>query len=138
MTEPDTQPAVGSVDRILTAVRSGLRRVSPAEAARIQEAGGLLVDIRPSELRAAEGEVPGALVIDRNVLEWRLDPTGAHRHPEAGPPDRDVVVFCQEGYASSFAVESLLRIGLRRVSDLEGGYEAWLRAGRPVIRASRP
>jgi len=122
----------GAVDAVLAEVRTRLHRVDPEAAAAILRDGGVMVDIRPSELRAAEGEIPGSLVIDRNVLEWRLDPTGAHRHPDAGSPARAVVVFCQEGYASSFAVESLVRLGLERVSDLEGGFAAWRAAGLPV------
>lgn len=125
-------PATGAVDAILADCRSRITRVTPAEAHRIQAAGGLLVDIRSTELRTAHGAVPGAVVIDRNALEWRLDPSGPHRHPDVGPPGRPVVVFCQEGYASSLAVESLCRLGVPEVSDLEGGYDAWKAAGLPV------
>jgi rhodanese-related sulfurtransferase len=122
----------GAIEPILAACRSRITRVSPLAARHIQSAGGLLVDIRPAEQRARFGEVPGALVIERNVLEWRLDPTGPHRHPGAGPPGRPVVVFCQEGFASSLAVDSLRLLGVPEVSDLEGGYEAWRSAGLPV------
>jgi rhodanese-related sulfurtransferase len=128
----ESQQTAVAVDVVLAEVRTRLRRVGPEEAARIQHDGGLLIDIRPIEQRAAEGEIPGSLVIDRNVLEWRLDPTSPHRHPEAGSPDRAAVVFCQEGYASSFAVEALERLGLNRVSDLKGGFAAWKAAGLPV------
>jgi rhodanese-related sulfurtransferase len=125
-------PTQGAVDEVLAACRARITRVRPADARRLQAAGGLLVDIRPIEQRRRFGEVPGALVIDRNVLEWRLDPTGAHRHPEAGPPGRPVVVFCQEGFASSLAADSLRLLGVRAVSDLEGGFGAWAAAGLPV------
>jgi rhodanese-related sulfurtransferase len=127
----------GAIDAVLAEVRTHIARVEPAEAARIQRDGGILVDIRPIEQRAAEGEIPGSLVIDRNVLEWRLDPTGPHRHPALGAADRSVVVFCQEGYASSFATEALVRLGLERVSDLAGGFAAWKSAGLPVSPASQ-
>ena len=127
----------GAIDAVLAEVRTHIARVEPAEAARIQRDGGILVDIRPIEQRAAEGEIPGSLVIDRNVLEWRLDPTGPHRDPGAGSPDRAVVVFCQDGYASSFATEALVRLGLERVSDLAGGFAAWKSAGLPVSPASQ-
>jgi rhodanese-related sulfurtransferase len=122
---------------LLAEVRTRLQRVSPEEAARIQRGGGFLVDIRPIEQRAAEGEIPGSLVIDRNVLEWRLDPTGPHRHPEAGSVERAAVVFCQDGYASSFAAEALGRLGLDGVSDLDGGFAAWKAAGLPVRSIDR-
>ena len=130
------QPTVGAVDGVLTEVRSRILRIGPTDAADIRRQGGLLVDIRPSEQRAAEGEIPGSLIIERNVLEWRLDPTGQYRHPDAGSPERAVVVFCQDGYASSFAVESLVRLGLERVSDLSGGFAAWRSAGLPVRSAT--
>ncbi|MGH9007883.1 MAG: rhodanese-like domain-containing protein [Acidimicrobiales bacterium] len=120
------------VERLLAEVRAGLELIGPAEAAARQAAGALLVDIRPVELRAAEGQIPGAIVVDRNVLEWRLEPDGAHRHPDAGPSGRPVVVFCQEGYASGLAVASLQQLGLTRVSDLDGGFAAWRAAGLPV------
>jgi len=128
----------GAVDAVLAEVRTRIERVGPAEAARIQSHGGLLIDIRPSEQRADEGVIPGALVIDRNVLEWRLDPTGPHRHPDAGPPGRELVVFCQAGYASSFAVEALVRLGVERISDLAGGFAAWRSAGLPVGLIPQP
>jgi rhodanese-related sulfurtransferase len=130
--------ASGAVDPVLAEVRTRIRRVGPEEASRIQSDGGLLIDIRPVEQRKHEDVIPGALVIERNVLEWRLDPFGPHRHPDAGPPGRELVVFCQEGYASSFAVEGLVRIGVALVSDLAGGFAAWKAAGLPVRPDPRP
>ena len=103
--------------------RRGLRRVEPEHLDAEMAAGALVVDIRPSENRVAEGELPGALVVGRNVLEWRLDPTSPDRIPEADP-DRRVILFCNEGYASSLAAETLRRIGLD-ATDLVGGYRAW-------------
>ena len=87
--------------------------------------GGLVVDIRPVELRARDGEMPGAVVIDRNVLEWRLDPTSPHRLPAVTGPDQPIVLFCDEGYASSLAAAALRSLGLTRATDLDGGYQAW-------------
>ena len=84
-----------------------------------------MVDIRPAAQRAAEGELPGALVVERNVLEWRLDPSGSHRLAEVTDGDRPVVVVCSEGYASSLAAESLLDLGYHAAGDLAGGYLAW-------------
>ena len=91
--------------------------------------GGLVVDIRPAAQRVAEGELPGALVVERNVLEWRLDPHGYHRLPEATGFDRPVVVVCSEGYASSLAADSLRQLGYRQAGDLIGGYRAWRAVG---------
>lgn len=95
-------------------------------------AGALLVDIRPAAQRAEEGQVPGALVIERNVLEWRLDPASDARLPEAGSYDLRVIVMCSEGYASSLAAASLQDLGLSAATDLAGGFRAWARAGLPV------
>src|SRR5687768_12807235 len=96
--------------------------------------GALLVDTRSAEQRRRDGEVPGAVPVDRNVLEWRLDPRGAHRITEAGDPNRVVIVMCDEGYASSLAAATLQDIGVRRATDLIGGFQAWRAAGLPVIR----
>jgi rhodanese-related sulfurtransferase len=114
-----------AVDRLLEDARRDLDRVEPEQLAAEVAAGALVVDIRPSEARVPEGELPGALVVDRNVLEWRLDPTAEDRLPEADDPDRRVILVCNEGYASSLAAETLRRMGLSRATDLVGGYRAW-------------
>ncbi len=90
--------------------------------------GGLVVDIRPDDLRDRDGALPGALVVGRNVLEWRLDPDGEWRLPEVTGPDQTVVLVCDEGYASSLAAATLREVGMRRATDLDGGYQAWRRA----------
>jgi rhodanese-related sulfurtransferase len=87
--------------------------------------GGLLVDTRPVGLRDQDGLVPGAVIVDRNQLEWRLDPTSDFRIPEVADPDQQVVLFCDEGYASSLAAASLQRLGVRGATDLDGGFQAW-------------
>jgi rhodanese-related sulfurtransferase len=116
-----------AVERILEESRRHLDRVQPEDLADEVEAGAMVVDIRPAENRDAEGLIPGALVVDRNVLEWRLDPTSPDRIPESDDPDRRVILVCNEGYASSLAAETLQRVGLRRATDLVGGYRAWRR-----------
>ena len=90
--------------------------------------GALVVDIRPSEQRARDGELAGSVVIDRNVLEWRLDPTSPHRIPEATDPARKIILVCNEGYASTLAAASLQRLGLLGATDLDGGFQAILAA----------
>ncbi|WP_435809401.1 rhodanese-like domain-containing protein [Streptomyces seoulensis] len=121
------------IDELLDRVRSGYRRIEPRAA---HEAAGdgeaLLVDIRYAALRDRDGLIPGALVIERNELEWRLDPQGSHRVPEATGHDLRVVIICNEGYASSLAAASLHQLGLRRATDLVGGFQAWRAAGLPV------
>ena len=114
------------IDELLAEARVGLDRVSADDFADEVAAGALVVDIRPAPLRAADGELPDAVVIDRNVLEWRLDPTSAHRIPEATGHDLRIVLVCNEGYASSLAAATLRQLGLHRATDLIGGYQAWL------------
>ena len=120
------------VDDLLAAARAQLHRLGPHEAAAAAGAGALLVDIRYAALRERDGLIPGALVVERNELEWRLDPQSPHRAPEATGHDRQVIVVCDEGYASSLAAVSLRELGLRRATDLDGGFQAWRAAGLPV------
>jgi rhodanese-related sulfurtransferase len=115
---------VASIDRMLAAARAGLDRVEPGDLAREVAGGALVVDIRPAANRASEGELPGAVVVERIHLEWRLDPTSEHRIPEAGA-DRRVILVCNEGYSSSLAAATLRQLGVARATDLAGGYRAW-------------
>lgn len=123
---------MSAIDDLLAQARAELDRVEPHEAAAIQRDGGLLVDIRYAALRERDGTIPGALIVERNELEWRLDPTGDHRAPEATSHDLHTVVICNEGYASSLAAVSLRRLGLHRATDLTGGFQGWRAAGLPV------
>jgi len=129
MTTSDDQEAPHAV--IETLVAAARRRIEPrVRADRLMEElrdGALVVDIRPVAQRERDGELPGAVVIDRNVLEWRLDPSSSHRIPEADRTDVRVVVVCDEGYASSLAAATLKDVGLTRVTDLVGGFQAWRR-----------
>lgn len=118
---------MSAIDGILEEARSELTRLQPEEAEAAMHSGALLVDTRPLEQRQRDGEIPGALVIDRNVLEWRLDPTSPHRIEQAAF-DAEIVVVCNEGFASSLAAASLQDLGLRRATDLAGGYQALLAA----------
>jgi rhodanese-related sulfurtransferase len=121
------------VDEVLAASRRGVRRLTPREAAAAAARGALLVDTRTEVQRRRQGEVPGALVIDRTVLEWRLDPRSGSRIPEATGYDVEVVVLCRQGYSSSLAAASLRDVGLHRATDVVGGVEAWIAAGLPVV-----
>ncbi|WP_299571031.1 rhodanese-like domain-containing protein [uncultured Williamsia sp.] len=113
-----------TIDDLLTDARSRLRRI-PADAVADEIAdGAVLVDIRPAAQRAEEGDVPGALVIERNVLEWRADPTSDARIPEAVDHDVRWIVVCQQGYTSSLAAAALQDLGLHRATDVIGGQEA--------------
>ncbi|MFF8261878.1 rhodanese-like domain-containing protein [Streptomyces virginiae] len=126
------------IDELLERVRAGYTRVEAQEAYAAASAGALLVDIRYQALRDRDGLIPGALVVERNELEWRLDPTGSHRAPEATSHDLRVVVICNEGYASSLAAVSLHALGLHRATDLTGGFQAWKAAGLPVVPGVGP
>jgi rhodanese-related sulfurtransferase len=128
-TEP---PGARPISEVLEQARSRLDRLEPAQAVAAMQDGALLVDIRPQAQRDAEGEVPGALVIERNVLEWRLDPASEARLPEAGSYDLRVIVMCSAGYTSSLAAASLQDLGLSAATDLVGGFQAWASAGLPV------
>jgi rhodanese-related sulfurtransferase len=129
-----TARAVGAraIDARLSAARARIDRIGPHEAASRVAAGAVLVDIRPAAQRAAEGEVPGALAVERNVLEWRFDPASDARLPVATGYDLDVIVLCSEGYTSSLAADALRSLGLHRATDVIGGFWAWTAAGLPT------
>ena len=120
------------VDALLERARAGVRRLGPAAAQPAAVAGALLVDTRTETQRRTQGELPGAVVIDRTVLEWRLDPASPDRIPEATGYEVQIVVVCRQGYSSSLAAASLRSLGLHRATDLAGGVEAWLAEGLPV------
>ncbi len=122
-----------TIDQLLAEARSRLARLDPVRAAAAMREGAVLVDTRPLEQREADGEVPGALVIGRNVLEWRLDPASEWRLPLPGGHDLHVIVMCDEGYSSSLAAATLHMLGMRRATDLVGGFRAWAAAGLPVV-----
>jgi rhodanese-related sulfurtransferase len=124
-----------AIQSLLTLARADLDRVAPADLATEVAAGAVVIDTRPVEQRDRDGDLPGAVVIDRNVLEWRLDPTSPNRLPFATGPDIRYVIVCNEGYSSSLAAATLHRLGLRRATDLVGGYQAWAawRAGPSVV-----
>jgi rhodanese-related sulfurtransferase len=127
-----TTTPVDGVDALLERARAGMRRLDPHEARAAWAAGALLIDTRTDRQRAAQGDLPGAIVIDRTVLEWRLDPASDARIPEATGYDLEIVVVCRQGYSSSLAAASLRAVGLSRATDLVGGMAAWLAAGLPA------
>jgi len=122
-----------SIDEVLEAARHRLRRLDPLEAWNAISDGAVLVDTRPQALRRRQGTVPGAVVVERNVLEWRFDPRSEARVPEATGYDAHLIIMCEHGYASSLAAASLQDIGLRNATDLAGGFVAWASAGLPVV-----
>jgi rhodanese-related sulfurtransferase len=121
-----------TIDDLLAEARSRIVRVMPQEAAARIADGALLVDIRPAAQRRREGEVPGSLIVERNVLEWRFDPASDARLPQATGYDLDVIVLCSEGYTSSLAADALRSLGLHRATDVVGGFLAWAAAGLPT------
>ena len=123
-----------TVDEVLERARRRLERVTAEQAAAEHAGGAMLVDTRTAEQRASTGEIPGAICIDRTVLEWRLDPSSPSRIAEAKNKAIRVIVICAEGYSSSLAAASLQDIGLVNATDVIGGFEAWQAAGLPVAR----
>jgi rhodanese-related sulfurtransferase len=120
------------VDELLQHTRRGVHRLTPHEVVAAAARGALVVDTRTEAQRRRQGELPGALVIDRTVLEWRLDPKSEWRIPEATDYDLEIVVVCRQGYSSSLAAASLRALGLSRATDMVGGVEAWSAAGLPL------
>ena len=114
-----------AVDRLLERARERLDRVRPEDLDAEVARGALVVDVRPVEQRERDGELPGAVVVDRNVLEWRLDPTSPHRLDVVTSADQRIVLVCNEGYSSSLAAATLRELGLSRATDLVGGFQAW-------------
>lgn len=115
---------------MLAEARAVVGRLSPQETKAAVQAGALLIDIRPEGLRRRDGVVPGALVIDRNVFEWRCDPASPWRDPEVTePPGRQLIVMCDEGYQSSLAAAVLKGFGFDDAADVIGGFQAWRTSG---------
>jgi rhodanese-related sulfurtransferase len=125
-----------SIDDILAAARGRLLRLTPQQAFREADDGGMLIDIRTAAQRAAAGEIPGSAVVERNHLEWRLDPCSDSRLPWVTGYDHRVIVFCVEGYTSSLAAAALQDLGLHRATDMIGGFRAWTATGLPSAPAS--
>jgi rhodanese-related sulfurtransferase len=126
-----------TIDQVLAAARALLHRLEPAQAAEAVGNGARLVDTRPQVQRRADGEIPGAIVIERNHLEWRLDPVSTGRIPEATDHDIAWIVLCDEGFSSSLAAASLQRLELRNATDVIGGFQAWKAAGLPITSPAR-
>ena len=138
-TTPDSTPGrrtAKTAGQLLREARAALpRRPSPAEAHAAQAQGALLIDIRGDDQRRAGGLIPGALVLPRNALEWRCDPTGRWRHPAITGREQRLILICQEGFQSSLAAAALQQLGLANATDLHGGFAGWAAAGLPVTPA---
>lgn len=130
--EPFPVAGGSAVDALVARARAGLDRVAPTDLAGEVAAGAVVVDIRPVQQRERDGELPGAVVVDRNVLEWRLDPTCPHRLSLATSCEVRYVLVCNEGYSSSLAAATLRELGLTRATDLVGGFQAWAGLSRRV------
>jgi rhodanese-related sulfurtransferase len=121
------------IEELLACARRRLTRLTPRQAVDRMRSGALLVDTRPFEQRLRGGDIPGAVIVDRNVLEWRLDPTSPDRIPEMDTDDRLVIIICNEGYSSSLVAATLAQLGLHHPTDVIGGFQAWLACGLPVV-----
>lgn len=127
-----------AIDDLLARARSGLHRLDPMLAFRAVGGGAIIIDTRPEWQRRADGDIPGAIVIERNHLEWRCDPACPGRIPEAVGHEVAWIVCCDQGYSSSLAAASLQALGLHRATDLIGGFQAWRVAGLPVATPGQP
>jgi rhodanese-related sulfurtransferase len=136
---PNTLSTVArtSINQLLERARARLRRLDALQAREAVENGATLIDIRSDAQRAADGSVPGALYLPRNVLEWRLDPDSGYRHADAPALDGHVIIMCNEGYQSSLAAATLQDLGFKHATDLDGGFQAWRAAGLPVDAGTR-
>jgi rhodanese-related sulfurtransferase/mannose-6-phosphate isomerase-like protein (cupin superfamily) len=135
--KPENRTGSSSIEQMLSMARARLRRLSPDEAYEaVAKTGAILVDIRPHGQRETEGSVPGALIVERNVLEWRFDRASSARLPVATDHDLQVIVFCSEGYTSSLAAAALQDLGLWRATDMVGGFHAWRATGLPIVPLS--
>jgi len=128
-------PGARTIDEILAATRARLGRLTPRQAFRELAGGAVLIDIRPAAQRARDGEIPGSVIVERNHLEWRLDPCSAARLPWVTGYDHRVIVICVEGYTSSLAAAALQDLGLHRATDVIGGFRAWTAAGLQAASA---
>ena len=126
-----------AIDAMLEEARRGLQRLHPSDALAAMSNGALLVDTRPVEQRSRDGDIPGAVVVDRNVLEWRLDPSCPQHIPQVHGADDVVIVICNQGFSSSLVAATLQRLGMHRATDVIGGFEAWTAAGLPVVPPAR-
>ena len=131
------RPAPATVEQLLQAARARFRRLDPVAAERALGAGALLIDTRCTEHRRASGTITGSVHVPLSVLYWRLDPASEFRNSELADRDREVILLCAHGYSSSLAVATLLDLGYERATDVEGGFEAWIAAGLPVVDESR-
>jgi rhodanese-related sulfurtransferase len=124
-------PGARSIDEILAAARARLRRLTPRQAFGEMSLGGVLIDIRPAAQRTEQGEIPGSIVVERNHLEWRLDPCSDARLSWVAGYGHRIIVICTDGYTSSLAAAALQDLGLRGATDVIGGFRAWSAEGLP-------
>ena len=122
-----------TIDQMLAHARERIARLAPHEASAAQRSGAVIVDTRDSADRAAEGVIPGSVLVTRNTLEWRADPASELPDPRIADPTLQLIVVCNDGYSSSLAAASLVDLGFARAADLEGGYRAWKAAGLPTV-----
>jgi rhodanese-related sulfurtransferase len=123
---------MGRIDDLVDAARARIQRLTPEESRDAMVGGGVILDTRTYEQRCADGVIPGAIVMSRNIIEWRVDPTSGWEDPEVVARTGPVIVMCQEGFASSLAAATLIDIGVADATDMIGGFEAWKAAGLPV------
>lgn len=126
--------ALPTIDDLLEAARARLDRLDPAAAAEAAESGALIIDTRCAEARIASGVIPGSVHVPLSVLYWRLDRTSGHADESLADRERRFILVCADGYSSSLAAATLRDLGFSRATDLAGGFNSWVAAGRPIER----
>jgi rhodanese-related sulfurtransferase len=129
---------MGRIDDLVERARARIDRLTPGEARAAMERGAVILDTRTYEQRRADGVIPGATVMNRNVVEWRVDPTSGWEDPAVVARTGPVIVMCDEGFASSLAAATLVDLGIEDAADMIGGYQAWTEAGLPIEPAPPP
>lgn len=120
-----------TIHDLLDEARKRLLRLTPQEAHRAMNDGGLLVDTRSDDERREQGIIPGVRHFPLSLLEWHIDPASGYGDPDIGL-DSWIILVCAEGYSSSLAAARLQSLGFERATDVIGGFEAWRAEGLPI------
>jgi rhodanese-related sulfurtransferase len=117
---------------LLEAAEAEIETISPAQANElVSDENVQFVDIRDLRELQREGKVPGALHATRGMLEFWIDPESPYYRESFGSGQR-FVFYCQSGWRSALATQTVQQMGLPQVCHIGGGFRAWVDAGYPV------
>jgi rhodanese-related sulfurtransferase len=100
----------------------------------LKDPGTVFVDLRDSAELQRDGKIPGAVHVNRGMLEFALDPTLPYHNPVFSS-GKKVVFYCASGGRSALAANTAQGMGLEHVSHLGGGFKAWKEANAPVEKS---